>query len=292
MENLEHEQILLKMLGLKIVETDSPNVLNVTTRNGKEVGSIKRKKIHNRKVRKGTFGYQTEIETEQVHYSFTRVSEDDFKEKCFKKDNRFFYAFDIKKDNKKNHYVELNLGLNPSLAIWSEEYGFVNFSINNDKMYVNFRSETESFKVEESIEVRMNNEVLHPFGERYSYQLDFCSKGESLENKNSKVTYLISVDIINEKEISICEQTWRKNKLIKNKVTNVEGTISEAITKHKDGIAAFNRFRYFINELLPCRKEIIGVMLEKRGITEYPFMLFMPEYMGIDVKNDKTKILK
>ena len=293
MENIEHERKLLNILGLKFMESEDPNILVIMNQNKKQVGMIKKKKLHDRKVKKGSFGYQTRIETNKILYSGTRVLAESYKDLSFHKDNSFFYTFDVKKKNQKSCHIELDLRETPFLCIWSEEFGFMDFTMDDHRMFFLFRSTTDSFQVEETVEVEMNDAEPFDNGKEYIYQLNFCPKDNDLDDKKTRVTYLLKATAINEKEVSICEKSWKKNKLIKNKITNVEGTVSQVIRKHKDGIDAFNRFRYLINEILPLKKEIVEVMLEKRGVPEEPFTLFMPEYSdGFVEETEKTKVLK
>lgn len=289
MDSLEHEKKLLDLLSLKIVQTEEPNILAIVNRNGKQVGEIKRKRIHGRKLKKGALGYETKLETNKVSYSFTRILEDGYKDEFLKKDKSSFYSFDVKNKNQNRHHVEIDLGINPSLTIWSEEYGFINFLVSERKMRFTFESTTERFHTQEHIEIVMNDEELTHLAKQYYYQLDFCSIDNNLENREKKTSYILSVNMKQEQEISLCESTWRKGKLVKNVFTEGDGKISDIIVKHKDGIEAFKRFRYLINEIIPFKKEVIKVMLEQRGIAEYPFSLFIDD---IKIGKEKTKILK
>ena len=75
MESLESELKFLELFGLTLEGPDNSNRYKVFDENKKEVGFIQKKKLHNKNVKKGrvaTFGYVTEIETDNIIFKILR----------------------------------------------------------------------------------------------------------------------------------------------------------------------------------------------------------------------------
>lgn len=286
MESLQSELKFLELFGLTLEGPDNSNRYKVFDENKKEVGFIQKKKIVKKNIKKGrvaTFGYVTEIETDNIIFKNIRKFNNNNDKPIIFNDKRFYYEFEVKNQNG-NENVTLCLRDNPYIHMSSNEYGFLDFKLDYHSMFLNFKTQTENYNVEETITVEIkeyNDENIHQ-GQEYTYTISYCDKNNSLDKKVGRTTN----ELIAKKDprypwnetITLKEVYWIDGKLQKHKETEVKSTVSEVIKKHKMGIDAFKHFRCLINELIPNKKEIITAMVEVRKLNEYPFTLFIDEY--------------
>lgn len=296
--NIEIEERLLNLFGYKAIGPDNSNRYKIVDENNNSVGFIQKKKIHNKNIKKGmdaVFGYYTEIDSPIVKCSKIRkINNTD--DKLLNNDN-FSYELNIKNDKGDWDEVNIDLENNISLTIWSHEYGFIEFYINYDTLYLNFKSKTENYNIEETTVVKLSednrNNLL--YAKSYGYCISFCDIKNDINSKVGRTTLDINFDykplyFSDSGKIEIKQLNWKDGNLIKKNSSIVDGTIEEAISKHKMGIDSFKHFRYLVNKIFPFKQEIISSMLKEREMFEPVLTLFI---QGISSKNiDNEKILE
>lgn len=283
--NIEHEKKLIEMLGYNLIGPDNSNRWLVVDENSKNVGFIQYKTIVNKNVKKGLsaiHGYHTEIDSPIIKYNETRKLQ--IKNDFF---SYFSYEFDIKRENGTDH-IKISVGDYPSLILWSKEHGFISFSINSDRLSLNYKSKTENFNIEESVTVE-----LLTTNKAYEYCLSYCDIDKDISSADFTSLHIsfstIENYVDNKSRLRIKQRKWKNRKFLSESSSIVDGTIKDAIVSHKMGIDSFNHFRYLINQILPFKEEVIAAMLEKRGLKELEFSIFMSD-LDSDVK--KLQILK
>ena len=271
--NIESEEKLIKILGYNLIGPDNSNRWIITDKDHENVGFIQYKKLHKKNSSKGLeaiYGYHTEINSKDIYFSKTRKETDtDFK-----------YEFSIKREDECFDSIELNISENPKLTLWSEDYGYIGFYIDNYRLYLDFSSQTEKFYLEENILVGLSSS-----NKTYQYSLGYG-------NKTSSKTNTLSIEfkeIINcgdgKNRLEVKQKEWKNGTFIKEYSSTVDGTIEDAIINHEMGLDAFSHFRYIINEALPFEEEVLSVMLEKRGLEEKEFSLFAPDLKSTSKKH-------
>ena len=286
MLNLESEKKFIEFLGYSVIGPNKSNRWVILDKEENEVGFIQYKKLH-KKSRKNEaiFGYVSNIESELLSYSRTRKVKNDT--------DRFTFDYnDFEFDYNGNH-IDISMGENPSLTIWSKEYGFMNFNIIGEKLFLNFKSKTENYNFEETITVFIDEARYGLYKKKeYTYTVSYCDKNKSLDGKDVntlEIEFKHNPLYQEENQIKIKERIWNKHKLIEDKkAITVNGTIKEAIEKHQFGIEAFSHFRYLVSEIIPFNEDIIGYILKERGLDEEEFRLFIPDFK----KEEKTLTLK
>lgn len=286
---MEHEKIFLDLLDLKMEGPDKSNRFKIIDSNEKEVGFIQKKKLHSKNIKKNIpaiFGYHTEIESDSISYVATRRINNRSDKELNLNDTNCFYEFKIKREDGDYDLVQLNLGVNSSLTIYSVEYGYMTFFIEPEKLYFNYKSQTDNFNIEETVVVEVDYlsgmEQIHK-GKEYAYCISFCDKEKSLEEKQGRTTRELLVKnnpypFFYSNRIQVKERSWKNGRLTASRDSYVNGTVSELIFKHQMGIDAFSHFRYLVNQVLPFKQDILQFMIERNKITEEPFSLFFPEY--------------
>lgn len=279
MESLESEIKFLELFGLTLEGPDNSNRYKVFDENKKEVGFIQKKKLYNKNEKKGldaTYGYITKIETDSIIYENTR--------KIIDEENGFYYEFEVKREDGEKDSVNLSLRENAFLNIWSNEYGFIDFKLNYNSFYLNFKSKTDNFNVEEIVTADIEypeSENVHR-GKEYTYTLSYCNKDQDIDKKIGRTTKSLFVkNNVNypwKGNVIVKELYWQDNELKETIENEFNVPVTEVIKKHQMGIDAFKHFRYLVSKLIPTQQELIGVMLKKRGVKEYPFALFIEEY--------------
>lgn len=284
--NIEHEKKIIELLGYNLIGPDKSNRWLVLDENNCQVGFIQYKKLFNKNDKKGypaTFGYCTKIDSSKVSYKSTRKI-NNLKNR-FTRDNQFSYAFDIKRENGDLDHVEISMDEFPHLNVWSNKYGFIDFKIDSDGLFLNFKSKTENFNVEELVIFRPNEGNRHSATHKneYVYQIRYCDKELELSDDNFKGTTIREISGTNNpyyqeaNQLSIKERTWINGKLRTDRENEVIGTIHEMVKKHQMGIDAFNHFRFLINQILPLEQDIISIMLSDEVVKEHGLSLFVPK---------------
>lgn len=280
--NIEHEKKLVELLGYNLIGPDKSNRWLITDENNNQVGFIQYKKLFKKNNKKGfpaTYGYHIEINSNEISYNSTRkVDKENDKIGI---DTRFNYELDIKRENGDIDHLEINLGENPGLTLWSKEYGFMNFRLDWNGLFLNFKSKTENFNVEETIVYQIVDRQISRRPNEYAYQLNYCDKDIDLDYDLAKgirgrsITGKSDPYQQDHSEINVIERSWINNKLRTNKENIVAGTIEEMARKQKMGIDAFKHFRFLINQILPFKQEVISLMLDYYKNEE--LALFIPE---------------
>lgn len=299
--NIEHEKKLVELLGYNLIGPDKSNRWLVVDENNNQVGFIQYKKLFNKNEKKGypaTFGYCIKIDSSKVSYKSTRKI-NNLKDR-FTRDNQFSYAFDIKRENGDLDHAEISMDEFPHLNVWSKKYGFIDFKIDSEGLFLNFKSKTENFNVEELVIFRPNEENRHrpTHKNEYVYQIRYCDKELELSDDNLKGTTIREISGTNNpyyqesNQLSIKERTWINGKLRTDRENEVIGTIYEMATKHQMGIDALNHFRFLINQILPFKQDVVSTMLGDEFVKERKLSLFIPELVKEETENKFQKRLK
>ena len=280
--NLEKEKRLIELLGYSIVGPDGSNRWLIVDGNQNQVGYIQYKKLHNGNNKKGyakVFGYHTFIDSPSVSCEFSRQLNDKKGNILDSTDGN--YSFDIKRDNQEADHVEMNIRDYPSLTIGSKEHGFINFHIDYQGLYLNFKSKTDNFNIEEVL-IYKNVDNKYHNDKEYVYQISYCNKASELSDDNPKgrTTREISgtQHYYDENQLRISEKTWVGEKLRTNRDSIVEGTVEEMATKHQMGIDCFNHFRFLINQIIPFNEDVISVIVSDDKVKQSNLSIFFPDY--------------
>ena len=276
--NIESEKKFIDFLGYSVIGPDKSNRWTILDKEENKVGFIQYKKLH-KKSRKNEaiFGYVMNIDSKLFTFSKTRHEE--------VSSNNFEFDYN-------DNHIDINMGKKPSLMIWSKEYGFMDFRLNEDRLFLNFKSKTENYNFEETIKLFIDKSRYGLNNKKeYTYTVNYCDKDKSLDGKDVNtldIEFKHNPTYQKENQIKIKERIWNKNKLIEDKkAITVNGTIKEAIEKNQFGIDAFNHFRYIVNEILPLNEDVIGYLLQEKNLEE-EFRLFVPDFQ----KEEKTLTLK
>lgn len=278
--NLEKEKRLIELLGYSLVGPDASNRWLIVDENQNQVGYIQYKKLHNGNSKKEyskIFGYHTFINSSNIVCKFLRQLND--------KDGKIIdstdcsYSFDIKRDNQETDHVEMNIRDFPSLTVWSEKYGFIDFKVDYQGLYLNLKSKTDKFNIEEVLIYRNIDDEYHD-NKKYVYQIRYCKKDLELSDYNLKgrTTREISGTQYNENQLRIAEKTWVGGNLRTNRESVVEGTIEEMATKHQIGIDCFSHFRFLINQIIPFNEDVISVIVNDDKVKQNNLSIFFPDY--------------
>lgn len=279
--NLEKEKKLVELLGYSIVDPDGSNRWLIVDENQNQVGYIQYKKMYNGNSKKGyakVFGYHTFIDSPSVSCKFSRKLNDVHGKILDSTDGD--YLFDIKRENQETDHVEMNIRDYPSLTIYSKEYGFISFHIDYQGLYLNFKSKTDNFNIEETLVYKNGDEGY--IDKEYVYQIRYCRKPYELSDDNPKgrTTREISgtQHYYDKNQLRISEKTWVGEKLRTNRDSFVEGTVEKMATKHQMGIDCFSHFRFLINQIIPFNEEVISAIVSKDIVKQNGLSLFFPDY--------------
>ena len=202
-----------------------------------------------------------------------------------KETSNYEILINFPQDSEEVDSLKLYLGKYFGLLLHSKKYGYMSFYLNNEVGFsLNFKSETERYKTEETVLIQnLKNK-------NYSYSLSHCLKNENLSDPK---TLNISFNV-NEQNIPMLKNKYamrvstyqnHKYQLSYCEYTNIFPII-EIIEKQEFGINAFNHFRYLINEITPCKNEIISTLLENEVLNKEEYTLFLP-----DIPFNDTQIL-
>lgn len=280
--NLEKEIRLVELLGYNIVGPDGSNRWLIVDEEQNKVGFIQYKKLYNGNPKKGyttVFGYQTFIDSPNISCDFSRQLNDKNGNILDSTDGN--YSFDIKRNSQESDHVEMNIKDYPSLTVWSKEYGYINFHVNYQGLYLNFKSKTDNFNIEEVL-VYNNNDNEYADNKEYVYQVRYCKKGSELSDDNPKgrTTREISgtQHYYDENQLRISEKTWVDGKLRTKRDSVVEGTVEEMAVKHQMGIDCFKHFRFLINNIIPFNEDVISVIVSNDEVRQSNLSIFFPDY--------------
>lgn len=272
------------MLGYNLIGPDNSNRWLIIDENNNKVGFIQYKKLFNENAKKGyskTYGYHMELDSKDIYYKGTRKIENVSGKISF--DSRFSYELDIKRENGNIDHIDINVGDYPNLTLWSKKYGFMNFKVDYEGLYLNFKSKTENFNTEEVLVYKTDGDKVSNHSKEYYYQLRYCDKCIELNDENLKgikireITGTSTPYQQNYNEMKLVENTWINGKLRTNIENIVVGNVEEMVVKHGMGIDAFKHFGLLINQILPFKQEVISVMLENHLCKREELSLFIPE---------------
>lgn len=259
---IESEVRFLNLFGYQVIGPDDSQRYIVVDQNGMDIGVIQKKKLHHKNTKKNlptVFGYYTQIKSDKIEYQNVRREDN----------SNNTYKFTLQNENKD----QVCLCLGKSLTIWSKEYGYMNFTMKESTMSINYDRKTDQNHMEETIYIESSNRK-----KAYEYCISTCDKNKKMENAKDRTTYNISFSHDSnqvENTISIHELHWEKNTITKDQITVVSGTIEEVIEKHQAGRNAIQYFRNAVNQLLPFQNEVLTILLEGINLKkEFALLLF------------------
>lgn len=292
--NIDREQKLIELLGYHLIGPNHSNRWLILDENNNQVGFIQYKKLFKKNVNKGypaTFGYHIEIDGPKVSYKSTRKINNVSSKQS--ENTRFSYGFDIKRENGDMDHVEISMGECLYLNVWSKKYGFIDFKIDHEKLFLNFKSRTENFNIEELVVFQSDGENRPSYKKEYIYQIRYCSKELELSDDNLKGTTIREISGVcnswyqESNQLELSEKTWINGKLRKDRKNLVNGTVEEMAMKHQMGIDSFHYFRSFINQILPFQQDVISATLSDEILKERGLSLFVSEFID-DQLNETT----
>lgn len=295
--DIEHEKKLIDLLGYNLIGPNNSNRWFIMDENNQQVGFIQYKKLFSKNDKKGypaTFGYRTIIDSATISYKSTRkIDNVEYKQSM---DTKFSYSFDVKRENDDFDHVEIRMDENCSLNIWSQTYGYISFKVDYDGLYLDFKSKTENFNVEELV-IYKSAEANRPiFKKEYTYQIRYCDKDLELSDDNLKGITIREISGIcheyyqESNHLKLSEKSWINGNLRTNRESEVTGTIEEMAIKHQMGIDAFHYFRGFINQILPFKKDIISAMLSEEIISKEGLSIFISELDRNNAENEPISL--
>lgn len=155
--------------------------------------------------------------------------------------------------------------------------GYMQFNIGKENLYVNFKSRTENFNIEEVVKYNWDSrraEKGSDYEREYGYQITYCRLPNTIDYRYGNLKGRTSREITakydpnywhfqDQKPLTIKETTWINGKLRTNRTNNYDGTIEEAVKKQQMGIDAISHLRYRLNSILPFKQEIMKMMLSR-----------------------------
>ncbi len=294
--DIEHEKKLIDALGYNLIGPDNSNKWLITDKNNNHIGFIQYKKIFNKNKKMGypaAFAYDMVINSDTVSYNSKRRITN--KEGIKINDNKFSYKFDVKRKNGNVDRVVICSGKYPYLELWSYEYGHMSFRLDYEGLYLNYKSKTNNFNVEETLVFKSEEENEYNHAKEYAYVISYCDKNIDVSDNNMKgiktreISGVSTIDEQEENLLRVSEKSWINHKIRINRKNAVSGSIEEMIEKHKMGIECFNHFRYLINKILPFKEEIITMLLKESDVNKNVTSIFVPDLkLEEDVKDSQT----
>ncbi len=288
---IEKERKLIEMLGYHFIGPDHNYRWIITDKNLNQVGYIQFKKLRNGNKKKGIpkiFGYETFIDSPTFTTHFTRESNDENGNLI--EDDEYHYSFDVKRKNGELDHVEMSCGDFPSITMWSKKYGFISFHIGCQGMYLNFKSKTEHFNIEEIL-VCQNADEEHHANKEYTYQIRNCDKSielvddQPMGRTSREISGVQAYDDPNHLKVSL--RTWKNGALRYRRDDQVDGTIEEMIQKHQMGLDCFSHFRHHLNHILPFKKDVMSSMVRKDIVDQERLSIFFPDYYEKEANQGK-----
>lgn len=263
---LDCESKFLNLFGYQVNGPDGSNRYQILDTENEEVGYIQYKKIQNKNIKKGasaTYGYVMEINSDKIKCKRSR------KENIYN-DNYTFYLI----KNGAEEPVELYLGENPSIIIWSKEQGYINFRIGKNQLYCDFKSKTKKHNFEDVLVLECGQ-----YQKKYNYCLSFCDKDKDVVKDKETTTFDLSFE---EKEktdfpLTIKETYWKNNQITYENEFETNETLSTAIQKFETGKRSIFYFFNMMNEYLPFQKDLRTIFLEMVGNVDKEISLLLPD---------------
>lgn len=280
--NLEKEKRLVELLGYNIVGPDGSNRWLIVDEEQNKVGYIQYKKLYNGNPKKGytkVFGYHTFIDSPNISCDFSRQLNDKNGNILDSTDGN--YSFDIKRDSQESDHVEMNTRYYPSLTVWSKKYGYINFRVDFQGLFLNFKSKTDNYNIEEILVYKNVDNEYHNIKE-YAYQIRYCNKSHEISDDNPKgiITREISglQCYYDNNLLKIDEITWVGGKIRTKRRNIVEGTVEEMAIKHQMGIDCLSHFRFLINQIIPFNEDVISVIVSADKVKQCNLSIFFPDF--------------
>jgi len=295
--DIEHEKKLIEMLGFDLIGPDKFNHWDIF-KNGNKVGYIQYKKLFKKNKKLGypaVYGYDIEIDSPEVSHYFIRRTTNKEGKKIIS--NNFSYELNIKRKNGNIDKLVMSAGKYPYLELWNKDYGHMCFRLDFEGLYLNYRSKTNNFNVEETLVFKTEEENIYNHAKEYAYVISYCDKSIDVFDDNRKgiktreISGISTVDDQDSNLLRVSEKSWINHKIRINRENIVTGTVEDMIIKHKVGIETFNHFRYLINKILPFKEEVISSLLKESGGNKNVTSLFVPDLkLEEDIKgNQKIK---
>jgi len=262
--DIEIEKQFLDLLGYEVEKRNNSNRFNIFDGDNK-IGFIQYgKSIYD------YYGYHMYINNEYIKYDNQRALKES-------NDNRYDYLFYVKRDDDTyENYVQMNISKFPSLIINSLKYGSIILFVDSRGLYLNFRSEHDDFFTEESL-VYCNSKDEGK--NDYAYQIRYWDKDKGINyNDRDRTTIEIAINNNYNNNRNVCERIWIKGKLVNKINSETESSIEEFMINHGYGIECFNRFREFINKILPFKKDVIPFILTDEVINDYNLDILFKKY--------------
>ncbi len=238
----------IELLNYELVGPDNSNRCVILDENKNNIGYIQKKKIHNKNIKKNlpaVYGYITNIDSDLIKLSRTRKIES---QNNLYSSNHDYYEFEIKVSETEYANIRLDMGeLNRSITIWSEEYGYINFEVTKERLFLNYKSETDNYNIEETVIVEDNK-----MSNSYTYDISYCNKDCDIDNQSKSLSIMFKKEKYNVATPLIIRQLEFKNNMSgEDYCMKCEGTIEESILKHEMGLDSLNHFKYLMNKIIP-----------------------------------------
>lgn len=278
--NIDYERRFVELLGFHLVETDHPDYWQIFNNCNCCVGHVEFKKLYKgskKRKQQPIYGYHTVINTPMISSDNKRSLTDGF---GHDESEYAHFSFDVLKGDKKGH-ANIDMGLFPGITVWSENYGFMEFNIDPSHMYLNYKSRTDNFNLEEIL-VFKNRVTDHRESQEYVYQLRSCKKNYELSDdkpagRTSREISGVHSYYDEDGILKVSERTWVHGHLRNKRDSVVAGTVEEMAEKHEMGIDCLNHFRAHIKKVLPIRKDIMSTIVSDDIIQEGNFQVFFPD---------------
>ena len=279
-QTIDYERKFVELLGFHLVETDSPNYWLVFNDCNCSVGYVEFKKLYKgskKRKRQAIYGYHTVIDTPMISSDNKRSLTDGF---GHDESDVAHFSFDVLKGDKEGH-ADISMGMFPGVTVWSKNYGFMQFDINPSRIFLNYKSRTENFNLEEIL-VFKNRVTDHCENKEYTYQIRSCKKNYELSDDNpvgrtSREISGVHSYYDEDGVLKVSERTWVYGHLRNRRDSVVTGTVEEMAEKHEMGIDSLNHFRAHIKKVLPIRKDIMSTIVGDDIIQEGNFQVFFPD---------------
>lgn len=295
--DIEHEKRLIEILGYSLIDSDNSNCWKIIDENNKQVGFIQYEKIFNKNKKLGypaSFAYHMLIDSREVSYNSKRRITN--KEGNQINDNKFSYELNIKRENGNIDHLVINTSKYPCLQLWSNDYGYMRFRLDFEGLYLNYRSKTNNFNVEETLVFKSEEKNEHNHPKEYAYVISYCDKKIDISDENAKgiktreISGVSTMDDHVSNSIKVSEKSWINHKIRINRENIVSGTVEDMLVKHGVGIESFNHFRYLINKILPFKEEVISSLLKESGGNKNVMSIFLPDLEEAEINKGIQKV--
>ena len=297
---IEKESKLVEMLGYQLVGPDNAARWIIIDSKQNQVGFIQFEKIpvkgKKKKEKNKCYGYHMLIDSDTIYYNDTRELGDPEEEERNQSHN-FYYEFDVKRPKGKIDRVNLRCGDDPSLTVWSEKYGFINFRVDFEGLYLNFKDKTKHFNLEEILVFKKPEEDGHHYAQEFTYQLRWSPKKYPLQDDKPKGRTSVEISGTHsyydeDNKLNVSVRKWVEANLKYRKDSVVDGTVDELAEKQELGIECVRHFRHLINEALPFQGDLLTMISDPETLKRYNLSLFFPDIVnGEQVQYHKTSLI-